>query len=182
MLLLPLLWIIGVVLWLLGALGDAPLPLIMLLKHDLRLSVEHPVVVALHEGPALDALCLARILRVLENLLLLLLGAVKVFVLLPVLWDSITRRGHLKAPTAHLVPIHVLEKWMALDLSSATRTCTEPLARVPVEQVHDEILSLLGHAYGQLENATLYVIEKLVPRFKFINCSSQNEQQKVKKS
>lgn len=51
---------------------------------------------------------------------------------------------------------------MALDLVSATRSGTQTLAWVPVEQVDDQVLGLLRHAYGQLEHASLNVIEKLI--------------------
>lgn len=139
----------------------------VLLQDGLRLLIaQQDIIVALHEGPTLDALRLARILRILENLLLLLLRAVECFVLVPVLLDGVTGRGHVKAPRGDFVPIDVLEERVALDLSSSTGASSQSLARVAIEQVHDKVLGLLGHAHGQLEDATLNVVEQLIPKFK----------------
>jgi len=82
-------------------------------------------------------------LGVLEDLLLLLLRAVKVFILLRVLRDSVARGGHFEASTADFLPVDILEEGVALDLCSPASTCTEALAWVTVEQVHDQVLRLL---------------------------------------
>ena len=107
-------------------------------------------------------------------MLLLLLSAVEVLVLLRVLWDCVTGRGHLKAPTTNIVPVDILEKGVTLNFSSSTCACTKPLAWVAVEQMHDQILGLLRHAHGQLEHATLYVVEQLVPKFKNVASKAVN--------
>lgn len=113
----------------------------------LRLLWNH-VIVTLYERPAFHALSLARVMGILEDLLFLLLRAVEVFVLLPVLWDRVARRRHFKASTADFVPINVLKERVAFDISGSTNSCTKALAWVAVEKVHNQVLGLLGHAYG----------------------------------
>lgn len=131
----------------------------MLAKH----SYNH-VLVTLHEGPTIDPLGLAAVGSIFENLLFLLLGAVKGLVLLHVLSDSVPRRWHGEIPATYFLPVDVSEEGVHLDLVCTACSGTQTLAWVPVEQVDDQVLGFLRHAYGQLEHASLNVVEKLIPK------------------
>ena len=98
-------------------------------------------------------------MRVLKDLLLLIFSAVEVLVLLSVLRDSVTRRGHFQAAAANIIPVDILEEGMALDFTSSTSTCTKTLAWITVEEMYNQVFRFLRHAHGQLEHATLYVVE-----------------------
>ena len=52
---------------------------------------------------------------------------------------------------------------MGLDLGGAARSSSETLAWIPVQEVHYQVLGLLGHADGQLQHATLDVVEQFIP-------------------
>ena len=127
-------------------------------EHDV---LDHAVVGAINEGPTLDLLVFTVLLSlyVLEDLTLLLFSAVKGLVLLLELHVGVAWSGHLKPAGLHDVPFDILKEGMCLDLGGAARSSSETLAWIPVQEVHYQVLGLLGHADGQLQYATLDVVE-----------------------
>ena len=123
------------------------------------------VVVTVNERPALHACgpTHVRSLVVFENLPLLLLRAVECLILLFELGIGVARRGHLEVPVLNYVPVDVGEEGVELDLSGSSCTRSKTFAGVAVEQMHDQVFGLLRHAYWQLEDTTLDVVEQLVP-------------------
>ena len=109
-------------------------------------------IIAVHKRPSLDALWFSLFLcrNILEYLLLLLFRAIKRFILLFKLSDCMAWVRHIQAARSDLLPVYISKEWMPLYLDSTFSTCAQSLARVAIQQVHNQVLSLLWHAHWEL--------------------------------
>lgn len=119
-----------------------------------------------HERPTLNLFrdfLVFELLEVLKDLPLLLFGAAEAVVLVLVLLYRRFWLRNLLTSLGHFIPVDFRKELVSLDFFGTLRACAEPPAWVSVEQVHDEVLGFERHAYWQLEDSPLDVVEELGP-------------------
>ena len=90
------------------------------------------------------------------------------------LLTCVTWGWHGDSARQDLIPVNVLEEWVAFYFIRTAGSCAKALAWVAVQQMNNQVLSLLRHADWEFKHAALDIIEQLVSVQK-IDCNIKNE-------